>query len=84
MRKKIDGGLSLTTLENLLKNTKDPKSFTRLRMCSKPIYKKSFLKYLQFIKAKSFVEWEKCGDKTNAQVIYRLSQRGRVFLELVQ
>lgn len=84
MRKKMDGGLSLTTLSNMLENTKAPKSFTRLRMTSKPIHKQSFLKYLRFIKEHSFVEWTRCSDKPNSRIIYRLSQRGRVFLELVE
>jgi len=83
MRKKVDGGLSLTTLSNLLVNTRDPKSFTKLRMTSRPIHKQSFLKYLRFIKNKGFVEWTKCSEKSNSLIIYRLSQRGRIFLDLI-
>jgi len=48
MRKRKDGGLSLTTITKMLENVKTPKTFCDLNKISTPVYKKSFLKYLNY------------------------------------
>ena len=78
MRKRKDGGLSLTTLYKLLDNAKSPKSFEDLRMCSTPIYKDGFLKYLRWVKQRGFL-----AHKKNTRD-YLVTQKGRDFLEMIQ
>ena len=84
LRKRKDGGLSLTTINKMLENTKSPKSFTRLRMSSTPREHRGFMNYLRFCKDKQFVEWQPTVALNGHAIMeYRLSERGRTFLELV-
>ena len=76
MRKRMDGGLSLTTLCKMLHNAESPKSFEELRMCSTPILKTGFLKYLKWVKQRGFLD--------HISKEYLLSQKGRQFLGLVE
>ena len=55
MRKRKDGGLSLTTITKMLENVKTPRTFCDLNKISTPIYKKSFLKYLDYCVSKDLV-----------------------------
>jgi len=85
LRKRKDGGLSLTTISRILENTKSPKSFTELRMCSKPLFKAGFIKYLKWIKEKEFVNYGKEVNLHGNNIIeYTLSQKGWNFLDLVE
>ena len=56
MRKRMDGGLSLTTLCKLLHNAEYPRSFEELRLSSTPIFKDGFLKYLKWVKQHGFLD----------------------------
>jgi len=80
----MDGGLSLTTISKMLENTKSPKSYTELRMCSTPRFKKRFNIYLNFCKQKEFVIPQDDENLNgNPIVLYQLSERGRDFLEMI-
>ena len=84
MRKRKDGGLSITTISKMLENTKEPKSFTRLRMVSTPREHRGFMNYLRFCKMKQFVEWHPMTALNGHRIMeYRLTQRGRDFLEII-
>ena len=48
MRKRKDGGLSLTTITKMLDNVKTPKTYTQLRRSSTPKLPTGFIKYLHF------------------------------------
>ena len=85
MRKRKDGGMSLLTIEKLLNNTKDPKSYTKLRMTSTPIFKQGFNTYLKWCKERAFLNWYSIPmrDRGGRSVIYSLSEKGRTFLEMI-
>ena len=84
MRKRKDGGLSLTTITKMLDNVKTPKSYTRLRMSSTPIEHRGFTKYLRFCKSKQFIKWSDEISLSGRNIVeYRLTDKGRTFLEMI-
>ena len=85
MRKRMDGGLSLTTLTKMLENTKSPKSYTELRMCSTPRFKQRFNVYLKFCKEKELVVPQDDVNGNNSPiVVYSLADKGWQFLEMIE
>ncbi len=84
MRKRQDGGLSLTTLSKMLENLKTPKSYTVLRMSSTPRGPQPFTKYLNFCKSRNLIEWSSEIALSGYNIIeYKLSPKGRDFLEMI-
>jgi len=55
LRKRKDGGLSLTTITKMLENVKTPMTFTKLRMTSTPLEHRGFIKYLNFCTSKNLM-----------------------------
>ena len=85
MRKRMDGGLSITTIEKMLENVRSPKSYTTLRMTSTPIEHRGFTRYLDWCKERDFMVWKDL-IANNGHMIkeYTLSQKGREFLEIIK
>ena len=84
MRKKMDGGLSLTTLQKMLETVKEPKSYENFRMSTTPIYKRSFSKYVHWCIDHGFLNRRPLGSYTRNGVIYLTTPKGRQFLELIE
>jgi len=85
MRKRKDGGLSLTTITKMLENVKTPKSFTQLRMSSTPREHRGFIKYLNYCKKQNFIQWSDEVALSGRNIVeYRLASNGWKFLELNQ
>jgi len=84
LRKRVDGGLSLTTLEKMLNAARTLKSYERFRMSTTPIYKPSFFKYLNWCVDKGMLDRTLVGINPKQGVVYLTTEKGRQFLELIQ
>ena len=84
MRKRMDGGLSLTTLQKMLETVKEPKSYEHFRLSTTPIYKRSFAKYLHWCVDHGFLNRTPLGINVRQGVVYLTTPKGRQFLELIQ
>jgi len=83
MRKRMDGGLSLTTLQKMLETVKEPKSYGNFRMSTTPVYKRSFAKYVHWCIDHDFLSRTPSGIYTKNGVIYLTTEKGRQFLDLI-
>jgi len=80
----MDGGLSLTTLEKMLKTVKTPKSYERFRMSTTPIYKPGFFKYLHWCVDKGMLSRTLEGTDPRQGVTYLTTEKGREFLVMIE